>query len=416
MEAHAGVTSFLRWIKENAIETLCEAAANGRGWQDLHQALAAFDLEIRPRGAGLIIAQRDGSGGRIWAVKASDVDRSLSINALTRRWGAYDPPHHAARRTAPEHRYQKQPLSGGSKELYAEYLRQRAAAEAERSAAQTALRAGHEHSRSALRAWYKASYAALKSNRGLRGAAKRDAGKRLHSQRAADFAAQSREAKAAFATLWHDHPLPAWMSYLQENADRGDERALEALRQRQTRQAQAADALLRAGNPEQARHVVFDKLRPHTRKNGAVVYRVKDGGLVVDEAQAIRVEELTAHAAFLALSLASERFAGQALIVEGSDEFKRQIAGLAGSKQLDVRFADPAIEADRRQHAAKVPPSPPPSLGADRGCGRAFHPGRQQRRDAVCRPSPVLSSRAGRALGGQRLRPLGLDRLAGAIL
>ncbi len=117
--------------------------------------------------------------------------------------------------------------------------------------------------------------------------------------------------------------------------------------------------MLRAGNPEQARHVVFDKLRPHTRKNGAVVYRVKDGGLVVDEAQAIRVEELTAHAAFLALSLASERFVDQALIVEGSDEFKRQIAGLAGSKQLDVRFADPAIEAERQRHAAKVAPSPP---------------------------------------------------------
>jgi hypothetical protein len=117
--------------------------------------------------------------------------------------------------------------------------------------------------------------------------------------------------------------------------------------------------LLRAGNPEQARHVVFDKLRPHTRKNGSVVYRVKDGGLVVDEAHAIRVEELTAHAAFLALSLASERFAGQALIVEGSDEFKRQIAGLAGSKQLDVRFADPAIEAERQRHAAKAAPSPP---------------------------------------------------------
>ncbi len=141
MEAHAGVSSFLRWIKENAGEALREAADNGRGWQDLHRALAAFDLEIRPRGAGLIIAQRDGSGERLWAVKASDVDRSLSIHALTRRWGAYDPPDDAARTAAPEHRYQKEPLSGGSKDLYADYLRQRAAAEAERSAAQTALRA-----------------------------------------------------------------------------------------------------------------------------------------------------------------------------------------------------------------------------------------------------------------------------------
>jgi hypothetical protein len=245
-------------------------------------------------------------------------------------------------------------LSGGSEELYAGYLRQSAAAEAERNAAQTALRARQEHNRSELRAWYQASYARLKSNRGLRGAAKREAYKQLHGQRAAGFAAQSREAKADFAALRQEHPLPNWMSYLQEHASRGDERALEALRQHQTRQARAAEALLRAENPEQARHVVFDKLRPHTRKNGAVVYRVKDGGLVVDEAQGVRVEELSAHAAFLALSLASERFAGQALIVEGSDEFKQQIAWLAGSKQLDVRFADPAIEAGRQRHAAQA--------------------------------------------------------------
>jgi hypothetical protein len=354
MEAHAGVASFLRWIKENAGEALRAAAAEGRGWQDLHERLAAYDLEIRPRGAGLIIAPRDTSGGKIWAVKASDADRSLSIHALTRRWGAYDPAGDAARTAAPRQRYQPQPLSGGSEELYAGYLRERAAAGEERNAAQATLRSQQEHNRSELRDGYKASYARLKSHRGLRGATKREAYKQLHSERTVGFAAQGREAKAAFAAFRQEHPLPNWMSYLQEHASRGDGRALEALRQLQTRQARAAEALLRAENPEQARHVVFDKLRPHTRKNGAVVYRVKDGGLVVDETDAVRVEELTAHAAFLALSLASERFAGQALIVEGSDEFKQQIARLAGSKRLDVRFADPAIEAGRQRHAAQT--------------------------------------------------------------
>jgi hypothetical protein len=227
-----------------------------------------------------------------------------------------------------------------------------AAAETARASAHAELRARHERDRAGLRQWYKASRDEIKSRRGLRGGAKRDAYRELHDRRAADFAAQKRDAKADFAALWHDHPLPAWLSTLQEAADRGDQPALELLRQRQQRQKQATDDLLRAGNPAQARHIVFDQLRPHTRRNGAVVYRVKDGGLVVDEADAVRVEELTAHAAFLALSLAAERFAGQALIVEGSEEFKRQIAGMAGGKQLDLVFADPVIEAARQRHAS----------------------------------------------------------------
>jgi hypothetical protein len=53
---------------------------------------------------------------------------------------------------------------------------------------------------------------------------------------------------------------------------------------------------------------VFEHLRPQTRKNGATVYRVEDGGMVADEARLVRVEQLTAGAAFLALALADERF------------------------------------------------------------------------------------------------------------
>ena len=98
--------------------------------------------------------------------------------------------------------------------------------------------------------------------------------------------------------------------------------------------------------------MVFSRLKPRTMRNGAVLYRVQDGGVVVDEARQVRVEELSAHAAFLALSLAAERFAGQALIVEGSSEFKAQIAAMAAAHKLDARFADPALEAERQRQTA----------------------------------------------------------------
>jgi hypothetical protein len=45
--------------------------------------------------------------------------------------------------------------------------------------------------------------------------------------------------------------------------------------------------------------------------------------------------------------LASERFGPRPLVVKGTEEFCRQIAVLAGQKELVVTFADPKLEAHR---------------------------------------------------------------------
>jgi len=42
------------------------------------------------------------------------------------------------------------------------------------------------------------------------------------------------------------------------------------------------------------------------RRDGRVIYRVADGGVVTDEARNIRVDQVTAGATLLALSLAAE--------------------------------------------------------------------------------------------------------------
>ena len=127
------------------------------------------------------------------------------------------------------------------------------------------------------------------------------------------------------------------------------------LRWRERRQRTAAQALLTAENADEARQVVFAHLKPYARRNGALVYRVRDGGVVSDEARCIRVEEVSVLAAFLALTLAAERFAGQALVVEGTDEFKLQLAAMAATQRPGVRFADPALEAERERLAAEAP-------------------------------------------------------------
>ena len=77
-----------------------------------------------------------------------------------------------------------------------------------------------------------------------------------------------------------------------------------------------------------------------------------DGGLVSDEARQVRVNQVTAGAAFLALTLAVDRFGGRPLHVQGNDDFRQIVAQLAGAAGLNVNFADANLERKRKTSVA----------------------------------------------------------------
>ena len=116
------------------------------------------------------------------------------------------------------------------------------------------------------------------------------------------------------------HPIPTWQSWLEAEAARGNEAALAALRSRARRRELVAAQLLEAENADEARHVIRRHLRPAIRRDGRVIYQLGDGGAVSDEARLVRVSQVTDGAAFLALSLASERFGSRPLVVQGTED------------------------------------------------------------------------------------------------
>jgi hypothetical protein len=156
--------------------------------------------------------------------------------------------------------------------------------------------------------------------------------------------------------------LPTWQSWLQEQAARGNTQAAEVLRSGDQRQAELGAAILSAENAEQARHVVYQHLRPVVGKDGAITYRVADGGRVTDQARQVRVDEMSVAATFLALSLAADRFGNRPLVIGGTDAFKAQLTTLAAVEGMNVTFADPAMEAERqrqvKEHQASRPTTP----------------------------------------------------------
>lgn len=343
-EARHGGQSFLAWIQEQAGPALLAARDGGQGWPAVHRVAATFDLEVKLRGAGLVVSHR--SDGRLH-VKASDVDRGLSLKAMTDRLGPFEAPGRQADAAEPPQTRYRRPVPSG--DLYDAFKREREAALRERDAAVARLTARHRAYARELAAWYRQRMSQERAQP-LKGALRREAFRHIAAQREQDRASRIARERDERRQVRTAHPIPTWQGTLEVEAANGNEAALAALRSRQRRTQRLADELLTAENADQARHIVHQHLKPTVRRDGRVIYRVTDGGVVSDEAAQVRVLEATTAAAFLALSLATDRFGPRPLVVKGTDAFRSQVARVAGIEGLAVTFADPALERQRSQH------------------------------------------------------------------
>lgn len=140
VEAQTGQQSFDGYVKERR-GPIVEALGQAAGWPQAHAAFARYGLEIRPHGNGLVIKDRNGKH----AIKASSLDRSLSLGNLVCRFGAYVPPDQAKEHYPEVERYTAKPVQRDPNRgaLYEEYQ----AGIATRKAAleHIALRAQAEH-------------------------------------------------------------------------------------------------------------------------------------------------------------------------------------------------------------------------------------------------------------------------------
>jgi hypothetical protein len=359
MELQGKQQSLIQWVRDEAGPALLKAQETGRGWQDLHKAAATYGLEIKPRGAGLVIAV---AGDKYARVKPSEIDRRLSFGALTSQWGAYQEPR--GPQSVPEKVYPRAPVltrSPATAELFKEFQRDRQRALEERKTGRETRQEAASAWRQEISSWAterraaikampftaegrKEAYAALKRDKAL--AAEREKARRAEERRQAQV-----------------RSLPTWQTWLQDQAARGNTVAAEVLRSTDHRQVELGAAVLSAENADQARHVVYQHLRPAVGRNGEITYRVADGGRVTDQARQVRVDEVSVAASFLALSLAADRFGDRPLVVAGTDTFKAQVASLAAMEGVNVTFADPAMEAERQrqvaEHQARQPATSP---------------------------------------------------------
>lgn len=227
VEAHTGQQSFDTYARERR-EDILRSLESAASWQDIHETLAEHGMEIKCHGNGLSIKDRH-SKKAAHAIKASALDRSLSLKKLEARFGAFQPPQsldqvqeHSRYKVAPLHR---SPERG---QLFAEY---QAGIETRKATLQTV-----KEREDATLAAIRTEWAAKRRELERKNIAKKNLRRLLQIARKHEAEALAK-AKLSFqeprSAVRQDIPFTSWNGFLQYKAELGSEIALAVLRSRE---------------------------------------------------------------------------------------------------------------------------------------------------------------------------------------
>ena len=348
VEAHTGQQSFDSYAKEHREEILrsLDAAVS---WQDLHEVLAGCGMTIKPHGNGLTVKDRH-SKKAAHAIRASALDRSLSLKNLEAQLGPYQPPRDL-NHVPEQSRYAAEPLHRFPERgrLFAEY---KAGIDA-RKATLATVKKQEDATLAAVRVEWAAKRRELES----KNIAKKNLRRLLQLARKHEAEAVA-EVRLSFQTprddVRRDIPFTSWNGFLRHKAEQGSEIALAILRSReqdiepervpppkswsQHGQACADSAAKERAVLEQDGISVKGKTRlqavlrmeqvilqnnleiadfhPHITSKGTVVFNFQDGGSVRDNGKDILFTVGSECAKRAALLYAAKKWGNRVMQVE----------------------------------------------------------------------------------------------------
>ncbi len=137
----------------------------------------------------------------------------------------------------------------------------------------------------------------------------------------------------------------SWADWLRRKATEGDREALAALRARDAAQGLKGNTLAATGG-QQANQVA--EARPDSiTKTGTIIYRFGSSA-VRDDGEKLKVSRgVTQDGLQAALRMAMERY-GNRITVNGTAEFREQVAGAAALGNLPLTFEDAVLERRRQ--------------------------------------------------------------------
>lgn len=334
IESHTGMGNLLGWIKEQALEeikeTLQEETSN---LSDLHKVLAKYNLELKERGNGLVIADKT----RKLFVKASDVNRDFSKAKLIAKYGKFEP---MTVDTKPTMRF------GVEKTKYWEDYQ---AGQNKRKVALTTLKTTKNKLFENLKEKHQKELQQLKNR-------KSGNKKQLYEEL---YKSQKRDReilKAIDAAKKHEineeTPYMSYKEYLIKLSLQGDTKALQTLRNTQLSKPRKEENVIEG----KTSHKLWSYHDPQITKQGFVIYKLdkeNDQSKIIDKGTHLKITNTSDEALLKALEMAKSKY-GKVLDINGTEEFKTKVIALTLENKLDISFQDKKMQSILDE-ASKIP-------------------------------------------------------------
>jgi len=342
IEIHSGVSSLLTWIKEEALNNIRETINDPTSsLDDLHQVLADYNLELKPRGNGIVIADKT----RKLFVKASDVHRDLSKGKLEKRFGEFKT---SKITTTPKKKFGR-PVNEYWKR-YQELSTQKRSTKIEELRLEKLAR---ETLREQIKEKYTARINKINADPLINKRHKAQAQKKAREQRKAELAALTKTFSEKRKEIYSRTKQTSYKVYLMELALSGDEGALKELR-KQKQEIKPDDKVLM--HPKRkVSHSIFKSFISKITKQGNAVYEVGKNSTVTDKGDHLKLslESKSDEAMLQALKMAVAKY-GNTLDIQGNLEFKKRVLMVTQKYDLKVNFADPKMQKIKSELKMKI--------------------------------------------------------------
>jgi hypothetical protein len=318
--------NLLTWIKEEVLDDIKEVLKNPKSTlEDLHKTLAAYNLEMKPRGNGIVIGDRT----RNLFIKASDVHRDLSKGKLTKRFGEFK-----------TFKITTEPLKKFGKPKNSYWEKYKALSDLKRITKIEDLKLeklSRLTLREALHKKYSEKLRRIQIDPLINKRDKYQARQKIYAAQKAEFTALKGTFAAKRKEIYSRTNQVSYKEYLIEEALKGNAGALQQLRKQKQTINPNDNVLL---HPEKkVKHNIMKSMISKITKQGNAVYEL-EGGKIIDKGDHLKLSiEKSEEAVLAALKMAIAQY-GNTLDIQGNIEFKKCVLMVTQKYDLKVNFAD----------------------------------------------------------------------------
>ena len=339
IETKAGIESLISWIKRECLDEI-KCAGN---WQELHKVLEKNGLEIKERGNGFVFKSSNGI-----AVKASSVDRSLSKGNLVKKLGGFEYVDDSKKSNKPaDKQYQLRSVKTKRDTtcLFAQYQREQIEASTQRSKHRAMLRNQRDLLIERAKKDQKLKRSIIKSIHAGQ-FAKKMMISAAHQQFKTTIDIIKEDYQKAYHASKTHHPRMAWLDWLVKEAKHGNDEALEILRSRRNNRYRGNNVSGNQTNNSASdiKHSFVESIT----KCGTVIHKVGSTVIRDDGKRLIVLPDTSREALAHILQVAIQQY-GNHLAINGTDQFRSEIAQVAVNNKMRITFDDKILEQRRQQ-------------------------------------------------------------------